>query len=347
MSEDKSIREAAKYPWSKDARALLKSSDVSLIDIATNPRVLKRAKQRLLSSLDTKSGRQDFDEDVDDYIELTSFFVAKAIIDAVGSMFLRRRWATVEAKRAEHFLHKESDIKLASIAKHEFGWKLTSEINRVAGREFSHSLHFANYLSSAANFHEREWKLVNKRLIDGLVLLRRGEAARVLGAAIEHLLVSDIKRVKAEFPSNIQQVYEEIEEKVRSRTTRMQQEMNGEILPDAYPPCMKVLLADMKEGKPLSHIARFAITAFLLNVGMDVDSILELFMKTPDFREDLARYQIQHIAGQRGSTAYISPGCPYMVSVRLCTNKDKLCERIRHPLSYYRRRKWLSKRKRS
>lgn len=347
MSEEQKIREAAKYPWSKAARALLKSVDVSLIDVDTNPRVLQRAQQRLLSALDTKSERQSFDQDVDEYNELRSFFVAKAIIDAVGSMFLRRRWATAEAKRAEHFLHKESDIKLASIAKREFEWKLNSEITRVAGRVFSHSLHFANYLSGAASFHEREWKLVNKRLIDGTVLLRRGEAVRVLRAAVERLLLRDIKKVKASFPQNIQQVYEEIEALVRSRTDRMQQEINGEIVPDAYSPCMKILLADMMESKPLSHIARFAITAFLLNVGMDVDSILELFMKAPDFREDLARYQIQHIAGQRGSTAYTSPGCPYMVSVRLCVNKDKLCERIRHPLSYYRRRKWLSKRKHS
>ncbi|MFX1562221.1 MAG: hypothetical protein ACFFDP_02820 [Promethearchaeota archaeon] len=347
MSEEPSIREAAKYPWSKAARDLLKTLDVSLSEIDKNSRVLQRAKQRLLSSMDTKSRSQIFEEDVDEYIELTSFFVSKAIIDAVGSMFLRRRWATAEAKRAEHFLHKESDAKLASIAKREFEWKLNSKTTHIAGRVFSHSLHFANYLSGAASFHEREWKLVNKRLNDGLVLLRKGETARVLSAAVEKLLLRDIKKVKASFPENIQQVYEEIEALVRSRTDRMKQELTGEIVPDAYPPCMKVLLADMMESKPLSHIARFAITAFLLNVGMDVDSILELFMKAPDFREDLARYQIEHIAGQRGSTAYTSPGCPYMVSVRLCVNKDKLCEQIRHPLSYYRRRKWLSKQKRS
>jgi DNA primase large subunit len=122
----------------------------------------------------------------------------------------------------------------------------------------------------------------------------------------------------------------------------MQQEIMGEIVPEAFPPCIQALLADMAEGKPLSHIARFTATSFLLNVGMDIDSILSLFLKAPDFREDLARYQIEHIAGKRGSTEYTPPACAYLVSTRLCVNKDKNCEFIRHPLAYYRRRKkWI------
>lgn len=269
-------------------------------------------------------------------------------MDAIGSMFLRRRWATAEAKRAEGFLQKETEIKLASFAQREFDWQISAELTRIANRAFSHRLHFANYLNAASKFHEREWKLINKRLVAGEVLLQKRETARIIEAAIEKLLLSDIKKVPADFPPHIQEVYETIEAEVQTRSERLQQELQGEIVPHAYPPCMKVLLADLKDGKSLSHIARFAITAFLLNVGMDVDSIIELFMKAPDFREDLARYQIEHIAGKRGSTAYVSPSCTYMESVRLCVNKDRLCDQIRHPLQYYRRRrKWLSKPKTS
>ena len=346
MLEDTTIYEAAKYPWSNTARDLLKTLDVSLSEVDTNPRVIQRARERLLAALNPKTANNMHSEGSDEYVELTSFFVSKALVDSIGSMFLRRRWATFEAKRAEYFLQEETGAKLTSLAKHEFNWHIELEATRVAGRVFSHRLHFGNFLAATAGFHEREWKLINKRLISGDVLLRSSETTRVLRAAIEKLLLSDIKKVTSSFPSHIQKLYEEIESKVRSHTDRMQQQIQGEIVTEAFPPCMKALLADLKEGKPLPHTARFAITAFLLNVGMNVDSILDLFMKAPDFREDLARYQIEHIAGKRGSTAYTSPSCTYMVSVRLCTNPDEV-ERRRHPLAYYRRRRQFSSKQKS
>lgn len=344
MQEDISIYEAAKYPWSESARSLLKDLDVSLSEVDKNPRIIQQTQQRLMNALDSKSMSSKVTLEEDAYIELTSFFVAKALVDAIASMYFRRRWATAEAKRAEGFFHKETEAKLIRIAQHEFKWQINPETSRVADRVFSHNLYFANYLSAAAGFHEREWKLVNKQLDNGYVLLRKSETTRILRAAIEKMLIKDIKKVSTDFPPNIQQLYEDIGSIVNKRADRMRQEIQGEIIPEAFPPCMIALLADMKEGRPLSHVARFAITAFLLNVGMDVDSILELFFKAPDFREDLARYQIEHIAGKRGSTAYTPPSCAYMISVRLCVDPDQASVR-KHPLAYYRRRrKRLSKR---
>jgi DNA primase large subunit len=343
MQEDISIYEAAKYPWSVMARSLLKQLDVPLAEVDKNFRIVDRAKQRLLDAIETRSPRPKRGLSDDAYAELTSFFIAKALVDAIGSMYLRRRWATLEAKSTEDFLIKESDGKLVQFAKQEFDWQISSNGSKIAGRTYSHSIHFTNYLAAAAGFHEREWKLVNKRLNNGFVMLRKTETTRVLRAAVEKLLIRDIKKVPADFPPNIQEVYEEIAVLVQKRADRLKQEIEGEIVSEAFPPCMQALLTDMKQGKPLSHIARFAITAFLLNVGMDVDSIVELFMQAPDFREDLARYQIEHIAGKRGSTAYTPPSCAYMISVRLCVDPDKAVTR-RHPLNYYRyRRKRLSK----
>ncbi len=343
MHEDISIYEAAKYPWSVLARSFLKNLDISLSEVDSNTRIIQRAKNRLLEALDSKAPSPQGNLADDAYTELTSFFVAKALVDAIGSMYLRRRWATAEAKHTEAFLFKESDNKLVSFAQHEFDWQIESATTQIAGRVFTYRVHFTNYLLAASGFHEREWKLVNKRLADGFVLLRKNEIVRALRAALEKMLIQDIKKVPADFPPNIQQVYDDLNAVVRKQADRLRQEIEGEIIPEAFPPCMQALLTDMKEGKPLSHIARFAITAFLLNVRMDVDAILELFMKAPDFREDLARYQIEHIAGKRGSTAYTPPSCAYMISVRLCVEPDKAPTR-RHPLNYYRfRRKRLSK----
>jgi DNA primase large subunit len=343
MQEDISIHEAAKYPWSVMARSLLKEYNILLSEVDNNPRIIQRVEQRLIDALETKAPRKYKVTNDDPYVELTSFFVAKALVDAIASMYLRRRWATAEAKSTEEFLIKETDSKLARIANREFNWQVKRVKSQIAGRLFTHSIHFTNYLSAANELRDLKWKLINKRLSNGFVLLRKTEITRVIRAAVEQLLVRDIKKVDAEFPPHIQEVYDDIDVKVRKRMDRHRQEIEGEITPEAFPPCMQAILSDLKEGKPLSHIARFAVTAFLLNVGMEVDSIIELFMKTPDFREDLARYQIEHIAGKRGSTAYTPPSCAYMLSVRLCVDPDKVGIR-RHPLNYYRyRRKRVSK----
>jgi DNA primase large subunit len=71
----------------------------------------------------------------------------------------------------------------------------------------------------------------------------------------------------------------------------------------------------------------------LLSIGFSVDEVLEVFKVTPDFREDIARYQIEHIAGLRGSrTKYLPYKCENMRSYGLCRWK---CENVRHPLQFF------------
>ena len=51
-------------------------------------------------------------------------------------------------------------------------------------------------------------------------------------------------------------------------------------------------------------------------------------------------YQVEHITGRGGSgTEYTAPACPAMRTTGLCVNRDHLCERVNHPLSYYKVKK--------
>jgi DNA primase large subunit len=63
---------------------------------------------------------------------------------------------------------------------------------------------------------------------------------------------------------------------------------------------------------------------------------MELYRMAPDFREDLTRYQVEHITGGSG-TEYTSPSCKTMTTYGNCYGKDKFCEYVSHPLTYYRR----------
>ncbi|MEO2240594.1 MAG: hypothetical protein ABGY09_00830 [Euryarchaeota archaeon] len=103
-----------------------------------------------------------------------------------------------------------------------------------------------------------------------------------------------------------------------------------------FPPCMRRLLERAQEGENLPHEARFALAAFLVNVGWDEDRIVEVFSNLPDFDEERTRYQVRHIAGKEGSgTKYLPPNCDKMREWGLCENPDG-CG-VKNPLTYARR----------
>jgi DNA primase large subunit len=71
---------------------------------------------------------------------------------------------------------------------------------------------------------------------------------------------------------------------------------------------------------------------------MNNEQILALFSTSPDFREDLASYQIDHITGRSSGLEYLPPECRTMKTNGVCFNPDSLCKRewMTHPLTYYR-----------
>jgi DNA primase large subunit len=81
------------------------------------------------------------------------------------------------------------------------------------------------------------------------------------------------------------------------------------------------------------------LTSFLVNVGMPSEKVTDLFRSFSDYNERMTRYQVEHIAGERGSrTRYTPPRCETLQTHGVCVNPDASCRNIRHPLSYYRRK---------
>ena len=72
-------------------------------------------------------------------------------------------------------------------------------------------------------------------------------------------------------------------------------------------------------------------------MGMTYDQLISIFSQSPDFDEGKSRYQIQHITGDiNGTEGYTPPGCGTMKTDGIFSNPDNLCEKVKHPLSYYR-----------
>jgi DNA primase large subunit len=112
-----------------------------------------------------------------------------------------------------------------------------------------------------------------------------------------------------------------------------------EIVQAAFPPCIKALYEAVASGRHLSHIGRFTLTTFLINIGMPTETIISLFKNSADFNERMTRYQVEHLAGEKGSrTRYIPPKCETLKTHSVCVNPDETCQRISHALACYRRK---------
>jgi DNA primase large subunit len=72
---------------------------------------------------------------------------------------------------------------------------------------------------------------------------------------------------------------------------------------------------------------------------MTPEGLNDMFKTFSDYNERLTRYQIEHIAGERGSgTKYTCPQCSVLQTHGVCKNRDEFCRRIYHPLGYYKKR---------
>lgn len=333
-----SEREAAKYPFLDEAARLVDMLNLTLDDIVdpAHVRVLNRAEQRVSQAILKGETSADLS---DTLTELLSFPIANMFISALGEKFLDRRYALAEAVRAHELLNNESAARIARMARMEFEWNLRLTEERLDGRLYRFELHFNNFLRNAATFREPKWKLANRLLRDGYVLITKPEAARLLQEEVyRRIYVLFSKHVKLSLSEPLQTRVDKLVkmfEENRSRITG--RDLPTEVQTEAFPPCMRNAFEGLMAGRRASHMERFALTSFLINVGMDTDKIVELFVSVTDFDEQFTRYQIEHIAGLRGSrTRYTPPTCSTLRTHGICHNPDWLCKRVKHPLTYYR-----------
>lgn len=108
-----------------------------------------------------------------------------------------------------------------------------------------------------------------------------------------------------------------------------------------FPPCIRELIENIIKGENLSHHQRFALATFLINIGINLDIILKLFSYSPDFNEKIAKYQIEHLAGLRGSKKkYFMYSCSTMKMLGICRAE---CG-VKNPVTYMMKALKTSKR---
>jgi DNA primase large subunit len=344
MTETLTLEDMAKYPFIPEAAEEVRKLGFkidSLFEVDYAP-ILERAEKRVIEALTTNPPEVRYDPRLyKEDVEILSFPAAVALVTSLANEYVKRRYALAEAKRAYELLKRESEEKIIEIAK-KFGWRIRFSEEKVGVIKFDFALNFIDYLRNASSFHDKDWKLVNKFVINGEVHLSRQEVARLLQEEIRRYIEGKIDpKVRSALPEKIFDRAEKIKQAYSSSFKDLPAEdfLPSEVSDEAFPPCIMELYRAVQSGRHVPHVGRFALTSFLLNIGMSPDSIADLFRRSSDFNERMTRYQIEHIAGERGSgTKYTPPKCDTLQTHGLCPRIDDVCRRIKHPLTYYRRK---------
>jgi len=298
--------------------------------------VLDRAENRIEEAILFRGVSQ---QSSNDDIEIPSFPIAMMMVAATGDPLVERRYALAEAKRVSDMLKDERKEKIMEIA-NNFNWGIRPVKDDISVRPYDFLLHFTDFLKNATDFRDKKWKLVNRLVLNGEVYLTKSEASRLLEEEVRRYIEGKLDTKVGSLPQSIM-------DRV-NRLKQLSQEKRGEIrleeIPKgvviaAFPPCIKGIYDTIASGRPTSHIGRFALTSFLINIGMTVENVIDLFRSISDFDERMTRYQVEHIAGARGSrTKYIPPRCDTLRTHGICPTTDEICRKVRHPLAYYRRK---------
>jgi len=333
----------AEFPFLPQAKQYIARLDIDFAELSTLKPIVDRAKQRITASFILGADKPSKNLDV----EITSFPVAIMMVAGTKDNSLRERYALFEAKKMAKFLLDEKNEIILEIAKF-FEWNIHHHQKRAP---YPYTIHFVNYLNNATRgrlVYDLGWKLVNRRVLKGQVDVSKREVCRLLQEEIKIFLERRSEQEIPQVPQITVDVINEIKTKYLQIKPHITEIDKIRVFAEEseYPPCIQSLYDRMAKGQHLSHIERFTLVTYLLHQGISVDAVTNLFTSITDFREDLTRYQVEHLAGKKGTgTVYNPPNCATLRTHGVCINPDdSICKTIKNPLTYHLRKKSIQAR---
>lgn len=330
----------AKYPFLKETADYIRPLGLQIEDLSSHEMepVLKRAEERVREALAaTRITRNPKRVD----LEISSYPVALLLVSATENSFIRKRYALAEAKQARGDLAYESKEKILRVAEN-FGWGITLSSKQGSEIYSDFVLHFTDYLRNTTHLStDSKWKLINRILINGSVYLNQSDIVRLLEEEIRRHIEKRLAATElTKLPPALVEIAEGLKKLAAEKIGSAEMEdFPKVVVQEAFPPCINALYEAASKSRHLSHVGRFTLTSFLINIGMSSEKLTELFKSFSDFNERLTRYQVEHIAGVRGSrTRYTPPNCETLQTHGVCTSRDALCIGARNPLIYYKRK---------
>jgi len=327
--------EMAKYPFLAEAGQYLKDKGFSLDQFGTDPD-LKPIVDKAYSRIETAIQKPNYsslpiNQKLD--LEVFSFLIAIVLLKLSGMNTLIKRFSLAEARRAEKFLEKDLG-NLANRTEEEFASRIIKDLFSLTIKKEKKFLviPISDYIKHSVQFHEREWKLINRRVEKGMVFLSSHETVRLIRKELDRYINSRI--ISAKTPSMVTGFQSHVE-----KLTSFAKKFNvPTVVSTEYPPCVKHAIEVLEKGENLSHSGRFLLGTYLLGVGQTVEQIAPLFKNAPDYNEKVTMYQLNHLKGSSGSgTKYKSPSCERVKSKDLCFATSD-CDGIINPIQFMKKR---------
>jgi DNA primase large subunit len=327
--------EIAKYPFLTEAGNYLKEKGFTLEqfdkDEDLKP-VIDLALSRIGAAANGKIFNSDFGiKNLD--IEVFSFLVAVILLKQSGMNTLIKRFSLAEARRAEKFLEKDL-ADMHNKTNEQLAIKIIHDLFAMEIQK--HGNYFVipvpDYLKHSVNFHEQEWKLVNRLVDNGSVFLSAHETVRLIRKELDGYISSKIQSASIPLiPESFKNPLNDLLNLAKKFSVQF-------VETTEYPPCIKHAMDVLNKGENLPHSGRFMLATYLLNKGQTIEEIAPLFKNAPDYNEKITLYQLKHLAGNFGSgTKYSCPSCEKLKSENLCYAIPE-CNNIINPLQFGRKK---------
>ncbi|MFB6107637.1 MAG: DNA primase [Haloplanus sp.] len=340
----------ARYPFFEAARDAVSEADISPPRlVATGDPAVDRARERVERALMAGTVAPD-SERWSARDELLSYPIARILVSLVDVPAAVEKYAEAEAATAAERFRTDLDdddtaglrsVDAASVDLDallaEFGLRET--VTRASGtdrREETFRVAVATYLRLSDPGWGDRWRLVNRELADGEVPVDRDELLSLLEEAVR-------RRVAAGLPFDVRgsAAGDELAAALDDAVTELRSLLSERdrlptvetVAPAQFPPCVTALLDRAADGEDLPTHSQFALTAFLVSLGMDAEDVAE---RWPALAGDELDHRVTVLAdeGSDGSQ-YPPPTCATMDAYGDCVNTDARCETVDHPLGYY------------
>ncbi len=300
--------EIVKYPFLTEAGKYLNDKGFSLEQFGSDPdlkKIVDNAFDRIITSSEGRIFKSDPSSNNSALpLEIFSFLIAVILLKLSGMNTLIRRFSLAEARRAEKFLEKDL-MNHQDATKTKLSLQILQELFSVTVEKTDETFTIlvSDYLKHSINFHEREWKLINRRVTNGKVHLTPHETVRLVRKELDRHIYTKINSSESK----------------------------------EFPPCIKHAIEVLEKGENLPHSGRFMLATFLLNKGQTVEQIAPLFKNAPDYNPKVTIYQLNQLSGTSGTTEYKCPSCEKVKSQDLCFPVPA-CDNIINPLQFGRKR---------
>ena len=239
--------EIVKYPFLAEAGKYLSDKGFSLNQFGTDPdlkRIVSMAFDRIKVASDGKIYNSNLSTNDSLPMEVFSFLIAVILLKLTGMHTLIRRFSLAEARRSERFLERDlSNYK--DKTKEQLALQIMQELFSITikKQEDDFIIPISNYLKHSINFHEREWKLINRKVNSGNVLLTSHETVRLVRKEIDRYISSKIH--SSNTPEMIEG-FQEYVDKLRILAKKFEVKI---VESSEHPPCIKHAIEVLEKGK--------------------------------------------------------------------------------------------------